>query len=97
MSSRTTHKVGVASRAQQWEWKNGSCTMANVFLEIKQKLRCSSHGFTNPEFTNHKLILQNCSFDNKSGIWKTENNVAVKQDDAFEDFKTISSCHPNSS
>ena len=37
------------------------------------------------------IILQNCSFDNKSGIWKTENNVAVKQDDAFEDFKTISS------
>ena len=37
------------------------------------------------------IILQNCSFDNKSGIWKTENNVAVKQDETFEDFKTISS------
>ena len=35
------------------------------------------------------FILSSCSFDNKTGIWKTE--TAIKKDiDVFKDFKTIS-------
>ena len=36
------------------------------------------------------LILSNCSFDKKSGIWKNENNVNLKKDKKiFKDFKEI--------
>ena len=34
------------------------------------------------------VVLQNCSFDNKSGIWKNENNV--KKGYFFEDFEKLS-------
>jgi len=39
------------------------------------------------------VLLQHCSFDNKSGIWKNENSVAEieNEDGVFQDFKTISS------
>ena len=36
------------------------------------------------------LLLNNCSFDNKSGIWKNENIVANKNDSPLKDFKKIS-------
>ena len=35
------------------------------------------------------VLLQNCSFDNKSGIWKNENNSTKKNDNIFKDFKSI--------
>ena len=35
------------------------------------------------------VVLQNCSFDNKSGIWQNENKVK-KKDIFFEDFKKLS-------
>ena len=39
------------------------------------------------------VFLQHCSFDNKSGIWKSENSVTEigNEDGVFQDFKTISS------
>ena len=36
------------------------------------------------------IIFQNCSFDNKSGIWKSENSISVKEKEKFSDFKTLS-------
>ncbi len=36
------------------------------------------------------IILINCSFDNKSGIWKNENNPSVKEN-SLSNFKTLSS------
>lgn len=36
------------------------------------------------------LFLTNCSFDNKTGIWKDENNVTQKDDEIFKQFKDIS-------
>ncbi len=37
------------------------------------------------------LFLQNCSFDNKSGIWKNQNDTSVKKnDDSFKEFKDLS-------
>ena len=36
------------------------------------------------------ILLNNCSFDNKSGIWKNENNVDKNQKDSFSQFKNIS-------
>ena len=38
------------------------------------------------------ILLQNCSFDNKSGIWKNENFIS-KEDTLFEEFKTISNAN----
>ena len=35
------------------------------------------------------FFLQNCSFDNKSGIWKNENVVSKKDRDLFKDFETL--------
>ena len=35
------------------------------------------------------IFLQNCSFDNKSGIWKNENTVSKKERDLFKDFETL--------
>ena len=36
------------------------------------------------------ILLQNCSFDNKSGIWKNENLEKVEKS-IFKDFETIKS------
>ena len=42
------------------------------------------------------LILSNCSFDKKSGIWKNENNVNLKKDKKiFKDFKEINTSSKN--
>ena len=32
------------------------------------------------------ILLQSCSFDNKSGIWKNENEVLVKKKDPLSNF-----------
>ncbi len=37
------------------------------------------------------IFLAGCSFDNKSGIWKNNNNITKKDKDIFSDFKTLSS------
>ena len=38
------------------------------------------------------IFLTGCSFDNKSGIWKNEKNIEVKNDkEIFKDFKKIKS------
>jgi len=38
------------------------------------------------------FFLNNCSFDNKSGIWKNENSISNNVNNSvFEDFKKISS------
>ena len=34
------------------------------------------------------LILNGCSFDNKSGIWKSE-NITDKSSDLFSEFETL--------
>ena len=36
------------------------------------------------------ILLNNCSFDNKSGIWKNENNIDKNQKDTFKQFKNVS-------
>ena len=36
------------------------------------------------------LLLQNCSFDNKSGIWTNE-KLSNKEKKIFSDFETLSS------
>ena len=35
------------------------------------------------------VLLSNCSFDNKTGIWKNENEISGKKenDKIFKDFK----------
>jgi len=38
------------------------------------------------------FLFQNCSFDNKTGIWKNENSSITKKDkNLFEEFETLSS------
>ena len=37
------------------------------------------------------ITFQNCSFDNKTGIWKNEDIIANKEDDLFTEFKTLTS------
>lgn len=37
------------------------------------------------------LFLNNCSFDNKTGIWTNENMISEEKNDQFKDFKKISS------
>jgi outer membrane protein assembly factor BamB len=37
------------------------------------------------------IFLQNCSFDNKSGIWKNENTISDKGNIIFKDFESLSS------
>ena len=37
------------------------------------------------------IFLQNCSFDNRSGIWKSESGSFQKDDRIFRDFKKIQS------
>ena len=36
------------------------------------------------------IFSQNCSFDNKSGIWKDNNSSSQKNNDTFKDFKALS-------
>ena len=36
------------------------------------------------------LLLNSCSFDNKSGIWKNENNISDEENQIFKEFKSIS-------
>ena len=36
------------------------------------------------------IFSQNCSFDNKSGIWKDNNSTSQKNNDTFKDFKALS-------
>ena len=36
------------------------------------------------------IILQSCSFDNKSGIWSNVSEPIKKQNSAFKDFKSFS-------
>ena len=36
------------------------------------------------------FLLPHCSFDNKTGIWKNENNIS-KKDNIFKEFKSIDS------
>jgi len=35
------------------------------------------------------LLLLNCSFDNKTGIWKNNNQIDVSKKDRFEDFERL--------
>ncbi|MDC1151877.1 hypothetical protein OAS95_04845, partial [Pelagibacteraceae bacterium] len=35
-------------------------------------------------------LFQNCSFDNKTGIWKNDNIITKDEKDSFEEFKTLS-------
>lgn len=37
------------------------------------------------------IFLNNCSFDNKSGIWNNDNKLDEKDDKIFKEFKSISS------
>jgi len=37
------------------------------------------------------FFLNNCSFDNKTGIWDNEKNITRKSNDQFKDFERISS------
>tara|TARA_B110000211_G_C14085783_1_gene556615 strand:+ start:3232 stop:4557 length:1326 start_codon:yes stop_codon:yes gene_type:complete len=37
------------------------------------------------------LLFQNCSFDNKTGIWKNENEPSAKEKNIFSEFKNLSS------
>ncbi|MDC1092659.1 hypothetical protein OAS35_00975 [Pelagibacteraceae bacterium] len=36
------------------------------------------------------VLLQNCSFDNKTGIWKNTDQVSKKKNNIFKEFKEIS-------
>ena len=36
------------------------------------------------------LLLQSCSFDNKTGIWKSETRISKSDKDSFKQFKNIS-------
>ena len=35
------------------------------------------------------IFLQNCSFDNKTGIWKNEKTFSKKENDIFKDLKVL--------
>jgi len=35
------------------------------------------------------VLLQSCSFDNKSGIWKNDNNISKEEKDIFSEFETL--------
>ena len=36
------------------------------------------------------ILFQNCSFDNKTGIWKNDNIISRENDDVFKEFETLS-------
>jgi len=35
------------------------------------------------------IFLQNCSFDNKSGIWNSDATISKKEKDLFKDFEAL--------
>ena len=35
------------------------------------------------------ILLSNCSFDNKTGIWNNNDNTNVKKNNKFKDFETL--------
>ena len=35
------------------------------------------------------IILSSCSFDNKTGIWKSSNEANLKKEERFKDFETL--------
>ena len=35
------------------------------------------------------IFLQNCSFDNKTGIWKNEKTFSKKENDIFKDLELL--------
>jgi len=35
------------------------------------------------------VLLQNCSFDNKTGIWKNEKDFSKKEINIFKDFQSL--------
>ena len=35
------------------------------------------------------ILLSNCSFDNKTGIWNNNDNTTVKKNNKFKDFETL--------
>ena len=37
------------------------------------------------------ILFQNCSFDNKSNIWKNKNTIEEKDKDLFENFESLQS------
>jgi outer membrane protein assembly factor BamB len=37
------------------------------------------------------ILFQGCSFDNKTGIWKNDKNIATKDNDVFKEFEALSS------
>ena len=41
------------------------------------------------------VLLQNCSFDNKTGIWKNTDQVSKKKNNIFKEFKEISPLKEN--
>ena len=41
------------------------------------------------------IFFQNCSFDNKTGIWKNENNASNKDKNLFEEFEKLSTTYEN--
>ena len=36
------------------------------------------------------IFLNHCSFDDKTGIWNSNNNISKKENDLFKEFKTLS-------
>ncbi|MDC1130305.1 PQQ-binding-like beta-propeller repeat protein [Pelagibacteraceae bacterium] len=41
------------------------------------------------------ILLQNCSFDNKTGIWKNEKSFSKKENDIFKDLKVLNTKNQN--
>ncbi len=37
------------------------------------------------------IIFNNCSFDNKTGIWKNENTISKETNDTFSEFEDLTS------
>ena len=37
------------------------------------------------------LFFQNCSFDNKTGIWKNKGDTPIEKKNIFSEFETLSS------
>ena len=35
------------------------------------------------------VLLQSCSFDNKTGIWNSEKNLSKKENNIFKDFESL--------
>ena len=40
-------------------------------------------------YTIFVLFLTNCSFDNKTGIWKNNDNVDLEPENKYKDFKAL--------